>query len=128
MCFATQSAADVLESPISRTIVEQTPTKIFFPNSDAAATDYTAGLGLSQREFQLIRDRLEPGSRSFLVKQGHHSVLCQLDLKGFDGELAVISGRAAAVERVRRLIAEVGPRPATWLPLFYSQLLVPQGE
>jgi len=128
MCFATQSAGDVLESPISRTIVEQTPTKIFFPNSDANVSDYVTGLGLSEREFQLIRDRLEPGSRTFLVKQGHHSVICQLDLKGFDGELAVISGRAASVERVRRLVAEVGPRPATWLPLFYSQLLIPQGE
>jgi type IV secretion system protein VirB4 len=128
MCFATQSAGDVLESPISRTIVEQTPTKIFFPNSDASASDYVHGLGLSEREFQLIRERLEPGSRTFLVKQGHHSVICQLDLKGFDNELAVISGRAASVDRVRRLIAEVGSRPATWLPLFYSQLLVPQGE
>ena len=35
MCLATQSASDVLESPISRTLVEQTPTKIFFPNADA---------------------------------------------------------------------------------------------
>jgi len=128
MCFATQSAADVLESPISRTIVEQTPTKVFFPNSDANASDYTAGLGLSEREFRLIRDRLEPGSRMFLVKQGHHSVVCQLDLKGFDAELAVISGRATSVERVRRLIAEVGAEPARWLPLFSSQQLTSQGE
>ena len=37
MCLATQSAGDVLESPISRTIIEQTPTKIFFPNADADA-------------------------------------------------------------------------------------------
>ena len=37
MCLATQSASDVLESPISRTIIEQTPTKIFFPNADASA-------------------------------------------------------------------------------------------
>ena len=35
MCLATQSASDVLGSPISRTIIEQTPTKIFFPNADA---------------------------------------------------------------------------------------------
>jgi len=31
MCLATQGASDVLQSSISRTIVEQTPTKIFFP-------------------------------------------------------------------------------------------------
>ena len=32
----------------------------------------------------------EPGSRMFLVKQGHHSIVCQLDLKGFNAELAAM--------------------------------------
>ena len=120
LCVATQSASDVLESPISRTIIEQTPTKVFFPNCDADAQEYTGGFGLTQREFRLIRERLEPGSRMFLVKQGHHSVVCRLDLKGFERELAVISGRASEVEHVRRLIARVGPEPSDWLPLFHS--------
>jgi len=53
------------------------------------------GLGLTGQEFGLLKHRLEPGSRMFLVKQARHSVVCQLDLKGFDAELAVISGRAA---------------------------------
>ena len=51
------------------------------------------GFGLTEREFRLIKEELEPGSRRFLVKQGHQSVVCELDLKGFDAELAVISGR-----------------------------------
>ncbi len=121
MCLATQSVSDVLQSPISRTIVEQTPTKVFFPNCDADAEEYKVGFGLTEREFRLIRDLLEPGSRAFLVKQGHHSVVCRLDLNGFEHELAVISGRASEVERVRRLIAQVGSRPADWLPLFHSK-------
>jgi type IV secretion system protein VirB4 len=120
MCLATQSASDVLESPISRTLVEQTPTKVFFPNADASARDYVEGFGLTEREFQLIREQLEPGSRTFLVKQGHRSVVCQLDLKGFDSELAVISGRTTEVARARNLIAEFGPEPGRWLPRFMS--------
>jgi type IV secretion system protein VirB4 len=118
MCLATQSASDVLHSPISRTIVEQTPTKIFFPNADANAEDYIAGFGLTEREFKLIKEQLEPGSRMFLVKQGHHSIVCQLDLKGFHAELSVISGRAGAVERMQRLIADLGSDPKLWLPSF----------
>ena len=94
MCLATQSAADVLESPISRTIIEQTPTKIFFPNADAAPEEYTAGLGLTHRELALIKEELEPGARAFLVKQGHQSVVCRLDLHGFESELEVLSARA----------------------------------
>jgi type IV secretion system protein VirB4 len=71
MCLATQSASDVLQSAISRTIIEQTPTKIFFPNVDANAEEYIAGFGLTEREFRLVKEQLEPGSRMFLVKQGH---------------------------------------------------------
>jgi type IV secretion system protein VirB4 len=118
MCLATQSASDVLDSPISRTIIEQTPTKILFPNPDASREEYTGGFGLTEREFQLIRHRLEPGSRKFLVKQGHHSIVCQLDLKGFDAQLRVISGRANELERMQRLMANCGADPGQWLPPF----------
>lgn len=123
MCLATQSASDVLQSSISRTIIEQTPTKIFFPNVDANAEEYIEGFGLTEREFKLVKDQLEPGSRMFLVKQGHHSVVCQLDLKGFDAELAVISGRASAVERMHRLMDEHGLAAAAWLPRFCNPVL-----
>jgi type IV secretion system protein VirB4 len=118
MCLATQSTSDVLDSSISRTIIEQTPTKVFFPNADASADEYMRGFGLSEREFKLVKQQLEPGSRSFLVKQGHHSVVCRLDLKGCDAELAVISGRARHVQHMHRLRAEYGNDPAQWLPAF----------
>ena len=118
MCLATQSASDVLDSPISRTIVEQTPTKIFFPNPNAVEDEYVRGFGLTRREFTLVRDRIDVGSGKFLVKQGQASVVCQLDLKGFDGELAVISGRAHHVERVHRIMAATGTDAAAWLPKF----------
>jgi type IV secretion system protein VirB4 len=120
MCLATQSPSDVLQSPISRTLVEQTPTKIFFPNSDASHSEYTDGFGLTEREFLLIKEELEPGSRMFLVKQSHHSVVCELDLKGFDAELAVISGRANEVARMNGLMATLGTDPEAWLPSFLA--------
>jgi len=121
MCLATQSASDVLQSSISRTIIEQTPTKVFFPNVDASAEEYTQGFGLSEREFKLIKEQLEPGSGTFLVKQGHHSVVCRLDLRGCEAELAVISGHARHVARMRRLVAARGPEPLHWLPAFLSE-------
>jgi type IV secretion system protein VirB4 len=120
MCLATQSPSDVLDSAISRTLVEQTPTKVFFPNSDANLVEYTQGFGLSEREFALIKHQLVPGSRMFLVKQAHNSVVCQLDLKGFDGELAVISGRTEAVRHMLEIISAKGSDPSAWLPQFLS--------
>ena len=44
--------SDVLDSPISRTIIEQTPTKVFFPNADASAEEYTEGFGLTRARVQ----------------------------------------------------------------------------
>ena len=120
LCAATQTAASVLDSRIASTLVEQTATKVYFPNPQASAEHYIDGFGLTQREFRLIKEELEPGSRRFLIKQGHWSVVCELDLKGFDAELVVISGRKQSVERMRRLIADVGTDPARWLPLFQS--------
>ena len=126
MCLATQSASDVLESGIARTIIEQTSTKVFFPNTDANQAEYEQGFQLSAREVSLVREQLEPGSRMFLVKQGHDSVVCQLDLKGFEEALAVISGRAETVARVDQLIQSLGCRPEAWLPEFYAQVLGPK--
>lgn len=115
---STQSAADVLASPISRTLVEQTATKVFFPNPEARAEDYVQGLGLTEREWRLIREQMTPGSREFLVKQGHSSVVCRLDLAGFDAELAVISGRVSSVQFLQRLLQTHGEAPDDWLPEF----------
>jgi type IV secretion system protein VirB4 len=120
MCFATQSPGDVLDSSISRTIVEQTPTKIFFPNPDANPGEYTNGFGLSERELRLVKERLEPGSRQFLVKQGHHSIVCQLDLKGFNDTLKVISGRAIELSRMQAMIRHHGAGAGHWLPFFLN--------
>lgn len=119
--FATQSVGDGLDSPIARDIVEQTATKIFLPNGEARPEEYIDVLGLSEREYLLIKQELEPGSRQFLVKQGNSSVVCELDLKGFDFELDVISGRSHNVEIVRNIIAQVGDNPADWLPIFQQQ-------
>ena len=92
--FATQSPSDVLASPIARTLVEQTPTKVLFPNLEAQRAEYVDGFGLSEREFELIGRELTPGSRRFLVRQGMQGVVCELNLRGFEYELAVISGRS----------------------------------
>lgn len=114
----TQSTSHVLDSTIARAIIEQTPTKILFPNPDADYREYTEGFNLTDREFALIKQELEPGSRQFLVKQNHVSVVAQLDLKGFDDALHVISGRTSNVRIMRELMARHGPHPDQWLGPF----------
>jgi type IV secretion system protein VirB4 len=118
----TQSASHVLQSDIARAIVEQTPTKLFFPNPDADRAEYTEGFNLTDREFRLIKEELEPGSRAFLIKQNHVSVVATLNLQGFGYELDVISGRTGNVALMKRLIVQHGPLPDDWLPHFRRAL------
>lgn len=120
MVFATQSPADALKSEISHSILEQVATKILLPNSNGARSDYVGGLGLSKAEYKLIREELSPESHMFLVKQGHDSVVVELDLGGMDDALAVLSGRSETTAIVDQLINEHGADPAIWLPLFYQ--------
>ena len=118
----TQSTSHVLDSSIARAIVEQTPTKILFPNPEADHDEYTQGFNLTDREFALIKQELEPGSRQFLIKQNHVSVVAQLDLRGFDDALHVISGRTGNVRLMREFIRMLGPHPDQWLAPFRATL------
>ena len=102
MCLATQSASDVLDSPISRTLVEQTPTKIFFPNADADLREYTAGIRAHRARIPADQDSRSSRARAcFWSSRGITASFAELDLKGFDAELAVISGRPAQLRRMR---------------------------
>jgi type IV secretion system protein VirB4 len=121
MVFATQSPADALKSDISHSILEQVATKIMLPNPNGQRRDYIDGFSMTEAEFALIREELSPESRKFLVKQGHDSVVVELDLSGLDDELAVLSGRAETTALACEIIAEHGPTPTAWLPIFHQR-------
>lgn len=114
----TQSPRDALRSKISHSLIEQTATKIFLPNPGADYEDYVNGFKLTAREFEIIRD-LGEKSRQFLIKQGQNSVVAELNLRGFDDELAVLSGNTATSLLAERLVAELGEDPDKWLPEFH---------
>lgn len=116
---ATQSPADALRSKIAHTVIEQTATFIYLPNPQAKETDYTEGFNLTDREYQIIKT-LPETSRQFLVKQGQNAVICELDLQGFEDELAVLSGTTANINLAESIIKKVGNDPAVWLPHFYE--------
>ncbi|PDV86102.1 transporter [Rhizobium sp. H4] len=121
MLFATQSPRDAIVSPIAHTIIEQCPTQIFLPNPRGNRADYVNGFKLTEREFELISRELPVESRRFIVKQGHNSVVAELNLNGFDDELAILSGRTANVELADAVRAEVGNRREDWLPVFQQR-------
>lgn len=118
--FATQEPSDALQSPIAKTLVQQTATYIFLPNPGADRDDYVNGFKLTETEFELVRD-LGETSRRFLIKQGDSSALAELNLTGFDDELLVLSGTPENADLAERIIGEYGDDPAKWLPVFLEQ-------
>lgn len=121
MLFATQSPRDAIVSPIAHTIIEQCPTQIFLPNPRGDRADYVDGFKLTEREFELVARELSAESRRFIVKQGHNSVVAELNLKGFDDELDILSGRTANVELAEAIRADVGDRREDWLAVFWQR-------
>lgn len=121
MLFATQSPRDAIVSPIAHTIIEQCPTQIFLPNPRGDHADYVDGFKLTAREFELISRELSVESRRFIVKQGHNSVVAELNLNGFDDELAILSGRTANVELADAIRAELGEHSEDWLTVFQER-------
>jgi type IV secretion system protein VirB4 len=121
MLFATQSPRDAIVSPIAHTIIEQCPTQIFLPNPRGDRADYIDGFKLTEREFELVSRELSVESRRFIVKQGHNSVVAELNLNGFDDELAILSGRTVNVELADIIQAELGASDEDWLTVFQER-------
>ena len=127
--FATQSPEDALGSDISAALIEQTATLILLPNPGAGREDYIEGLKLTEAEYQVVKN-LDERSRSFLVKQGHVSTVCQLNLRGMQDALAVISASTDNIAVMQRVLHDEAGRlqvsqdalaPEQWLHRFQQE-------
>lgn len=125
--LVTQSPAEALKSKIFDAIIQQTPTKILLPNTEAEyeneqGTGY-GRIGLTRKEFEQLKT-LSKDSRTFLVKQGHQSSFGVLNLYGFANEIAVLSGNKKNVELLDELMKHLPEKTPSevWLPLFYEAL------
>jgi type IV secretion system protein VirB4 len=120
--FDTQSPSDVLRHPIGRTMVEQSVTKIFLANPEAVREEYVEGFGLSEAEYDIVRSLGSQGGRRFLVKQGHASAICELDLSGLDDFMTVLSATTDNVALLDDIRERHGDDPFQWLPVLFSEV------
>jgi type IV secretion system protein VirB4 len=120
--FDTQSPSDVLRHPIGRTMVEQSVTKIFLANPEAVREEYVEGFGLSEAEFEIVRGLSAQGGRRFLVKQGHASAICELDLAGLEDFITVLSGTTDNVALLDAVRERHGDDPFQWLPVLLREV------
>ncbi|MBE7418422.1 MAG: VirB4 family type IV secretion/conjugal transfer ATPase [Ideonella sp.] len=120
--FDTQSPSDVLRHPIGRTMIEQSVTKVFLANPEAVREEYVEGFGLSEAEYDIVRSLGAQGGRRFLVKQGHASAICELDLSGLDDFITVLSATTDNVALLDEIRARHGNEPFQWLPVLLREV------
>lgn len=115
-----QNAEDVAESNLGEQFLNQFPTSFILPNSKARADVYIDKLGLTPREFELVRTS-SVSDGSVLVKKGNESIMAKMNLAGMDNMLSVLSASTDNVMICRECIREFGPNPRDWLPRFYER-------
>lgn len=114
--FATQSLADIKDSPIAPAIVESCPTRLFLPNARALESQIAgiyAGFGLNARQIEIIA-RATP-KRDYYVQSPAGDRLFDLGLGEVALAFAAASSKAdqAAIDAV--LAAAPDDFAAAWL-------------
>jgi type IV secretion system protein VirB4 len=117
LVMATQSASSVAESSLRNMVMDNSATQIFFPNPDGRAEYYQEGFSLSAAEFEFIKEN-EAKSRQFLIKQGHDSAICKLDLSHMLDKVSLLSADKKSIRQLDQLREKWGNEPEQWLPHF----------
>jgi type IV secretion system protein VirB4 len=104
-------------------IQKQTVTKIFLPNGQARHEDYVEQLGLSNNEFEFIRDT-PTESRQFLIRRGNESVKAIFDLSALPEFLPVLSSNDRGVALMEEVRSELqSDLPEVWVPVFMQRAM-----
>ncbi|WP_323011490.1 VirB4 family type IV secretion/conjugal transfer ATPase [Castellaniella sp.] len=119
LCFCTQEVAALLEVPEGQSLIDQAATKCFLPNPTAKWEEFSR-LGVTRSVFDLIKS-LGEHSRQMVVQQGSSITVVDIGLPGCEDELLVFSGSEDLAIIAEAAVAEVGPDPEVWLPVYLER-------
>lgn len=104
-------------------ILKQSTTQLYLPNDKAQQADHVDGCGLTQGEFEFIRDT-PPEQRKFLIRRGRESVRAVFDLSDLPEFIPVLSSNDKGVALMDSIVQEVGSRdPERWVPVFMERAI-----
>jgi type IV secretion system protein VirB4 len=120
--FLTQNIDHLKRYPeLSHTIINNTVTKIFFPQYEADKNLYCELCKLTAYEYELIR-MVPKESHYFLFKQKQNSTLATIPLEGAKEYIPLLSGTDESVHILDEIRAEHGDDPNVWLPIFIKRM------
>src|SRR5690625_7594351 len=87
-------------------IQKQTATKIYLPNDSAKKEDYMDALGLTQEEYEFVRDTPQK-TRSFLIRRGNESIKAVFDLSDMTEFILVLSSNDKGIALMQGIIKKL---------------------
>ncbi len=104
-------------------IRKQVVTQLFLPNDKASRKDLVDELGLTESEFEFIRDT-PTKSFKFLIRRGRESIRAVFDLSSMPEFIPVLSSNDKGIALMERIMAELDTRdPEIWVPVFMKRAL-----
>lgn len=121
LTFATQEPDAIARNPVGKTLIQQSATQAFLPNTKATASDYIDDFKLTRSQFEVLQ-KFGKHSRKILIKQDGAVCTATLDLSRLPHALSIFSGSLDKAEVAEELIGEHGPDPKIWLPLYLERI------
>ena len=118
--MATQSISSVSQSTLKSISKDNLATQIFYPNPKGDKEDYQDMMGLTDAECEFIMQN-DPISRQFLIKHGHDSVICKLNLADMIESILILSADNISTAILEELRKTKGDDVDAWLPEFLQR-------
>lgn len=125
LVFISQSPADVVESGLASSLVEQCPNQMHFSNPNAPRRHYVEGLHLTEGEAGAVL-ALEKGSGRFLLRKGVESGVLQVPLAALEDELAILSTNEDSLHAIDLIPEAVRQDPAAFVAEFHRLRKIPR--
>ena len=114
--LATEQLENINQSELNPTIMEHIATQIYLPNP-AADASYMETFGLTQQEVVYVT-AMEARRRHFLLKRGQEAIVAELNLKGLEPLLNVLSADEDRIRKFESITNAHGSELHAWLPRY----------
>ena len=120
--FATQNPDQFIRSKIAMELKASCATEMYLPNSKGTRQQYVDEMGLTEKEFQLLKS-FKDDSRLCLIKKDGVSVICSLALPtSILHWLPVLSISSDQLPFLENAIKQMGDDPNDWIPTYLASI------
>jgi type IV secretion system protein VirB4 len=105
---------------VANVLQEKMVTKIFLPD-DSGYQNVKHIFNLTEEE-EMYLEALETLQHQFIIRQSGISIISELNLRGFEPDLNILSSTPDFANHCYNIMVEVGSDPNVWVPKLYEEV------